>query len=199
MREDRERRQILSESADLLDAEAHDRRLHAVVGPRIRTGQRGGDGLELRPRLVSAHAVGQTAEHVEPPIVTRLRLEPRKQGERQPESFAVGELESVRHDADDGGCRAVDQDRSPEHRGIAAVAAGPEPVSEDHDGWRIAPIVACDQPAPEHRRDAENAERVGRDVGPATLSGERPGSLMVIRPPANAASDAKLREARRKS
>ena len=73
------------------------------------------------------------------------------------------EAETRRHDADDRDGTAVDLDGPPDDGRIAAEAALPEAVAEDHD--LIVPVgtFVGREGAAEHRRDAEGREEARHD------------------------------------
>ena len=111
-----------------------------------------------------------------------------------------GNSNPSRHHADDGRRRAVDEDRSAENRGDRrhsgwSTAGGRGSRLVEHRGDRRLRLNP--RPSSGRRRECRTSRPRGtrRPRSPVT----RPGSLIVIRPPANAASDAKLRESRRTS
>jgi len=59
----------------------------------------------------------------------------------------------------------VDHDRPADDRLVAAVAALPDAVSQNNDGWRPGAVILGNEIPPEHRLFAEYVKCVGRHEG----------------------------------
>jgi hypothetical protein len=91
--------------------------------------------------------------------------------ERDPDVFAVGEREALRHHADDRRRRAVEAHHPADDVARAAEVALPEAVRDDDDAIGAGAVVRGAEVAAERRPDAQDAEEVRR----------RPGALVAPR------------------
>src|SRR4029453_12225313 len=126
-------RRLRQRAQPWLEHEAPGRPPAAAVAPPPRVPR-----LNLPQRLTAGDAGLQSTDEAEADRVllslpggTKLAGD----GERRPEIERRDHQASkaVRHDPDDLEARAVDQDRTREHIGIAAKPRGPGAVADDHD------------------------------------------------------------------
>ena len=80
-----------------------------------------------------------------------------------------GGKEAPGHHADDDAGTPVEDDRSPENRGIRGESLPPEPLRDQDDGRRPADRVFTAEGAPETRRHAEKVEEGVVDAGSREL------------------------------
>ena len=115
----------------------------------------GGDGGS-RARLV--HARREPGQHVVAPVTPR-HGGVGTEGEGHPQLDAGRKHEVLRQDADDLVALAIDPYRAPDQRGLAAEAALPQPVAEQHHPGGARLVVRGQEVAAEQRRPPEGAQR----------------------------------------
>src|ERR1041385_7683157 len=76
------------------------------------------------------------------------------------------EIEVCRHNADHGPGFGVDRYRAAEHRGVASVAALPQPVAEHDYTFRRRSVFKFGERASELRLNAEGFKEAGGDPTP---------------------------------
>ena len=172
--EDPERRRRRADHVSLqrVDAQAMGRRsgrMHEPVGRarclRGSHSERSGpplrqQGLELSPRAVDRHAVGEPANQVgEMAAAIRSGVE----RQRQPDLAAlIRDVECRRHDADHGPADAVDLDEPAHESRVGAKRRSPYAIRQHDDGRRAGPRVRRLERAAELRNRTERLEEIVR-------------------------------------
>ncbi len=122
------------------------------------------DALNLGPGIGLGRLVLQPAKHLQVPAVSLQIGETWELSERQPDRGGAREARAIRDDPDNGGRRSVDQDRSAKNRWIAPVTVPPRVGAEHHNWCSAGAIFLRFGPASGEWRDADQRERVRREV-----------------------------------
>jgi hypothetical protein len=154
----------VAEPAEILFIDGDDARAKVPVRRRIFTRQPIDDALDFGADVGNAGALSHASEEPQRANVARLRDQPGRLPEREPDLAAGGKSGFVGGDADNGRGRAIDQNRCSDNRRIAAVSGAPYARPDHrHSGGPFA-VVFTHETAPSHRRRADQVERVGGHV-----------------------------------
>ena len=115
--------------------------------------------FELRLRLRGRVTGAEPTEDRDDPRITRPGPRRSERRQRRPDLGVPGELETLRHDADDGRLHAVEGDGLAQYGGSGAVARLPEPMTDECHGGCSGVVVVGAKVPPQKRRDPQRPKR----------------------------------------
>ena len=148
-------------STDEARAQRIDRDATIGVGRGKLRGQALGHRRHVASRGIDGDTRLQASDH--PHEVNPSGVHARQLDEDRPDAGRTQYLSLLRHDAEHGERIAVDPDRAPDQRGIAAESRAPVPLTQHDDVWWQC-LVSRQKGPPRDRLDAEHVEELRGDL-----------------------------------